>query len=189
MATSARTWWPGPRTATALFMALVVALLGAVSGWQMCANCWLLFGWVVLACIVAASLALAGAAMIGGDWLAMRVEGRQALNVGVLMLAMLPLHDLSGWLDLAASYSTLFARADASMRANGPRLAMTSRSPDGPKARGGIVYDPDGVIAPRFRQAVAWREDPVVTTLSGDCIVEHRLVGPWYRWSEDCDAF
>ena len=178
----------GARTVVALFVTLVTAILGSVRGWQLCASCWLVFGWLVLACVVAASLALVVTALVGADWPMLRAEGRQVLVVAALMLAMLPLRDLVDWLEVVASGPALRARADASMRGGGPCIAMTSHSSDGLSARGGLVYDPAGVIAPRFREAAGWRDDPVVATLSGDCIVEHHLGGPWYRWSEDCDA-
>ncbi len=187
-ATRGRTWRPGPRVSTALFMALVVTLLGAVPGWETCAACWLVFSWLVLGCVICASLAAAIAAAVGRDWPGMRADARRALNAGLLMLVMVPLHELTDWLDLAASGATLLSRAQASVRAGGPRLAMTTEPSSGVEARGGLVYDPDGVIAPRFRQAEVWREHPVVVALSGDCVAEHHLIGPWYRWREDCDA-
>ena len=187
-ATCLPAWRPGPRVATALFMALVAAILGIVPGWTTCSGCWVLFAWLVLACIVAGSLALAIAALVGGDWPTLRFEGRQASSVALLMLAMVPLHDLHAWSDLIISGPELLARADASARAGGPPLSMTVDAPDAQGMRSGLAYDRQGIIAPRFRQAVSWRDDPVVVALSGDCIVERHLIGPWYRWEDDCEA-
>ena len=92
----------GGRTLAALFLALVAAILGAVPGWKPCYAAWLVFSRGVLGCIVPASALLAMFAAMGLDCARVRHEGRQLLNVVVLlMLAMLPMAILSTCVELA----------------------------------------------------------------------------------------
>lgn len=180
----------GYRTLAALFLALVAAILGAMPGWKMCFAAWLVLSWVVLGCIVLSSVFLAMFAAMGLDFAALRAEGRQILNVVLLMLAMLPLGWLSVGVEFAQARADLRAQADASARAGGPRLAMTSRSDaDWPLPASGFIYDADAVLArPAAPRPAAWNDSPVMAALAGDCLTATHLVGPWYRWSSGCDG-
>ena len=180
----------GHRTLTALFMALVAAILGAMPGWQMCFAAWLVLSWLVLGGVVLSSAILAIAAVIRQDGAALRFEGRQILNVGLLMLAMLPMGLLSLGVEFAQAQASLRAQADASARAGGPRLAMTAASEaDWPMPTAGFVYDVDDALGrPVARRPAAWNDSPVMMALSGECITVTHLVGHYYRWSSGCDG-
>ncbi len=180
----------GKRTLAALFLALVAAILGAMPGWKMCFAAWLVFSWTVLGCIVLSSVFLAMFAAMGLDFAALRAEGRQILNVALLMLAMLPLGWLSVGVEFAQARADLRAQADASARAGGPRLAMTSRSgADWPLPASGFIYDADAVLArPTAQRPAAWNDSPVMAALASECLTATHLVGHWYRWSSGCDG-
>jgi hypothetical protein len=107
-----------------------------------------------------------------------------------LMLAMLPMGLLSMAVEFASAQASLVARADASARAGGPAIAMTPTSDeDWPLPTRGFVYDRDGVLrTPPARRPAAWRADPVVAALTGECVELRHVVGPYYRWSGGCDA-
>lgn len=179
----------GHRTLGALFLATVGAILGAVPGWSMCFSAWLVFSWLVLGCVVFSSTLLSVAAAIARDWRSLRVEARQLLNVALLMLAMLPLGMLSIGVEFAFARPGLVARAEASARAGGPAIAMTPASRDDwPLPASGFVYDRDGALAmPWSRRPPAWRDDPVLAALAGECISVSHLGGAYWRWSGGCD--
>ena len=175
----------GYRTLGALFLALVAALLGAMPGWKLCFAAWLVLSWLVLGCVIAGAAVLAVAAAVNRNWAAVRVEGRQALCVVVLMLAMPPMGLLSIGVEFASARASLVERADASARAGGPAIAMTPIfSEDWPLPTSGFVYDRDGVLAtPAARRPVAWSAHPVVVALTGECVEVRHFFGPYSRWS------
>ena len=178
----------GHRTLTALFLALVAAILGAMPGWKMYFAAWLVLSWLVLAGVVLSSVALAIAAVVGQDHAALRAEGRQIFNVGLLMLAMVPMGLLSTGVEFAQARASLRAQADASARAGGPRLAMTPASDaDWPMPTTGFVYDVEDALGkPAARRPAAWNASPVLAALSGECITVSHFVGHYYRWSSSC---
>ena len=178
----------GHRTLAALFLALVAAILGAMPGWKMCFAAWLILSWLVLGGVVLSSGLLAIAAVVGQDHAALRAEGRQVFNVVLLMLAMLPMGMLSTAVEFAQSRASLSARADASARAGGPRLAMTPASDaDWPMPTSGFVYDVDGALSlPASRRPAAWNANPVLAALSGECVTVSHVIGPYYRWRGAC---
>ena len=180
----------GWRTVGALFAACVGLMLGAVPGWTMCFAAWLVVSWLVLCPVFLATLLAVARLAIVRRWSAWRAELRQLASVGVLLLAMLPMYQVSTWVELAQVRGGLRARAAASARAGGPRVATTPMAsldalPDGE----GFVYDPDGVLAmsPERRPA-AWNSDPVVLFVTNDCRGIRHFVGQYYRWNNACDG-
>jgi hypothetical protein len=178
----------GYRTTGALFLALVAAILGAMPGWKMCFAAWLALSWVVLGCVVMSSAFLAMFAAMSLDFAALRGEGRQILNLVLLMLVMLPMGWLSTGVEFAQARPVLQAQADVSARAGGPRLAMTPASDaDWPMPTAGFVYDVDGALSrPVSRRPAAWNDSPVLAALTSECITVTRFVGDYYRWSSAC---
>ena len=180
----------GYRTLAALFLALVAAILGAMPGWKMCFVAWLVLSWGALGCVLLASAWLAMFTAMRLDFAALRADGRQVLNVVLLMLAMLPMGWLSTGVEFAQARASLRAQADASARAGGPRLAMTPiSSADWPMPGSGFVYDADGALArPPSRRPATWNDSAVVIALAGECVTVTHLVGAWYRWNNACDG-
>ena len=178
----------GYRTLGALFLALVAAILGAMPGWKLCFAAWLVLSWLLLGCVIAGAAAMAVGAVVRGEWAAMRGEGRQILCVVLLMLAMLPMGLLSIGVEFASAHASLVARADASARAGGLAIAMTPTSDeDWPVPTSGFVYDRDGVLAtPPAHRPAAWRGNPVVASLTGECVGVRHFFGPYWRWSGTC---
>ena len=178
----------GYRTLGALFLALVAAILGAMPGWKLCFAAWLVLSWLILGCVIAGAATLAIAAAVRRDWADLRAEGRQVLCIALLMLAMPPLGLLSIGVEFASAHASLVARADASARAGGPAIAMTPASDeDWPVPTSGFVYDRDGVLAtPPTRRPDAWRNDPVLASLTGECVGTRHFFGPYWRWSGRC---
>jgi hypothetical protein len=177
------------RTVLALFLALVGAILGTVPGWSACFAVWLAVSWLILMPMALWIASLSMAALASGRWSTARGEGLQLAAVLLLMLAMLPMALEQRWVELAIARSGLQSRAAASARSGGPRLAMTPAM--GAKAAdAGFVYDPDGVLSrpPQARPA-AWNDDPVVTSLAGECFAVTHFAGPFYYWANACAAF
>ena len=179
----------GSRTRGALFLTLVAAILGAMPGWKTWFAAWVVLSWLALACVILGAAAMAISAALHKDWPALRVEGRQVLNVAVLMLLMLPLGLLSLGVEFASAHASLLARADASARAGGPAIAMTPTADADWPLNSGFVYDRDGVLStPPARRPAAWSANPVVIALGGECVDVRHLVGPYYRWNGGCDG-
>ena len=181
----------GWRTVLALFLACVAAILGAVPGWSVCFAVWLVVSWLVLGAVVLSTTGLVLVAVFSRAWARLRTETRQLVVVMLLMLAMFPMGLESRWVEFAEVRAGLQAHADASARAGGPRLAMTSISgEDWPMPGSGFVYDPDGVIAtPESRRPAAWKDNPALAALSSrECFSVTPFVGSYYRWSNACDG-
>ena len=177
----------GGRTLFALFLTLVAAILGAMPGWKMCFAAWVVLSWLALGCVILGAAAMAIGAALHKDWPALRVEGRQALNVALLMFAMLPLGGLSLGVEFASAHAGLLARADASARAGGPAIAMAVSDVDCDDNRG-FAYDRDGALAmSRARRPAAWNSDPVLAALTSEGVAVRHLFGPYYQWSRGCD--
>ena len=194
MATTPEPSLPRPlgwRTVLALFLACVAAILGAVPGWSVCFAVWLVVSWLILGAVVLSTIGLALVAAVSQAWATLRTEARQVVVVMLLMLAMLPMGLESRWVEFAELRAGLQARADASARADGPRLAMTSISgEDWQMSSSGFVYDPDGVIArPQSSRPAAWNDNPVLSALSSpECFSVMPFFGSYYRWSNACDG-
>jgi len=180
----------GVRTLAALFLALVAAILGATPGWKMCYAAWLVLSWAALGCVLVASAFVAMLRTMALDFAALRAEGRQILNVGLLMLAMLPMAWLSTLVEFVQARPILRAQADASARLGGPRLAMTASEAEWPLSNDGFVYDVDETLRkPPSQRPAAWADNPALVTLSGECVAVTHLVGHYYRWSAGCSRF
>ena len=178
----------GPCLASALFCALVAAILGAVPGWTMCFAVWVVVSWLMLGCVVLVSAGVALCSMVGRRWPAVVSEARRMLGLVAVMVAIVPLGWLSTWVSFAEVRADLVARADASARAGGPRLAMASSEESSIDATG-FVYDPDGVLAqPAAMRRAGWKSDPTLTALAGDCLSVSHLAGSYYRWRNACDG-
>ena len=177
----------GPCMAGAMFCALVAAILGAVPGWTMCFACWVVLSWLMLGWIVPLSALLALRSLFCRRWAELWLHVRRALGIAAVMLGILPLGMLADLVSLAECRADLVARADASARAGGPRLAMTSD--DGTMEATGFVYDPGHALAQPVGIAhPAWRDDPALKSLSGGCLSVSHFAGDYYRWRNACDG-
>jgi hypothetical protein len=178
---------PGPVTLLGLFMTLVAAMLAAVPGWGLCYGVWVAFSWLVLGVVVLGAAALLVVLLVRREWPQSIDIGRQAVAV-LLCMGLLPLMGpLSTWVELAWTHGDLAARAQASARSGGPRLAMQSE--DGGLEPGGIFYDPDGEIAkPVAARSAAWRDSRDGKFLDDECVGIRHLVGAYYRWQGACDV-
>jgi hypothetical protein len=176
---------PGPVTLLGLFMTLVAAMLAAVPGWGLCYCVWVAFSWLVLGVVVLGAAALMVVKLVRRDWPPLIDVGRQTLAV-LLCMGVLPLMgELSTWVELAWSHGDLVARAEASARNGGPRLATMME--ERVWFSGGIVYDPGAEIEkPASERSPAWRYSLEGQRLAGECISTSHLVGPYYRWEEAC---
>ena len=177
----------GPGAAAAMFCALVAAILGAVPGWTMCFAAWVVLSWLMLGWIVPLSALLALRSLFFRRWAELWMHMRRALGIAAVMLGILPLGMLADLVSLAGCRADLVARADASARAGGPRLAMTSD--DGTTEATGFVYDPERALAqPAGIAHPVWRDDPALKSLSGGCLSASHFVGDYYRWRNACDG-
>ena len=176
---------PGPVTALGLFMTLVAAMLAAVPGWGLCYGVWVAFSWLVLGVVMLGAAALLVVKLVRRDRPQLIEIGRQTLAV-LLCMGVLPLMGgLSTWVELAWSHGDLFARAEASVRSGGPRLATMTEERIGPP--GGIAYDPGAEIEkPPAGRSPAWRNSPEGQRLDVECIRTSHLVGAYYRWEDTC---
>ena len=178
---------PGPATLLGLFMTLVAAMLAAVPGWGLCYAAWVALSWLVLGVVALGATVLLVALLVRRQWPQSIDIGRQAVAVLLCMVVLPLMGPLSTWVELAWTHGDLAARAQASARAGGPRLAMLSE--DGGLEPGGIFYDPDGEIARSLpARSTAWRDSRDGKFLDDECVGTRHLVGAYYRWRGACDV-
>ena len=176
---------PGPVTLLGLFMTLVAAMLAAVPGWGLCYAVWVAFSWLVLGVVMLGAAVLLAVLLVRRKWPQLIEVGRQTVAV-LICMGVLPLMGrLSTWVELAWSHGDLCARAEASVRSGGPRLATMLEERIGPP--GGIAYDPAAQIEkPAATRSPTWRNSPEGQRLDGECIRTSHLVGAYYRWEDTC---